>query len=93
MARLLVRYTYTAALADDRAARLAEHREWLAGLESEGRLLAAGAFTDGTGAVIVIEAPDTPRAVAAMDGDPFRVAELVADRSVEEWNVRWGPLA
>ena len=93
MARFLVRYSYDAALADDRAARLAEHRAWLAGLQTEGRLLAAGAFTDGTGAVIVIEAPDAPGAVATMDDDPFRTAGLVADRSVDEWNVRWGPLA
>ena len=93
MARFLVRYAYDPAFADDRVERLADHREWLAGLDAQGRLLAAGAFTDGAGAVIVIEAPDAAQAVATMDDDPFRIAKLVADRSVDEWNVRWGPLA
>jgi uncharacterized protein YciI len=93
MAKYVVRYAYDPALADHRAARLAEHRGWLARLDARGELLAAGAFTDGTGAVLVINAVDAARAASTMDDDPFWAAGLVTDRSVDEWNVRWGPLA
>ncbi|GAB3347754.1 YciI family protein [Amycolatopsis echigonensis] len=93
MAKFVIRYTYDAALADRRAARLPEHRDWLAGLDSRGELLTAGAFADGTGAVLAIAAPDAPAAKSTMDADPFWTGGLVADRAINEWNVRWGPLA
>jgi uncharacterized protein YciI len=93
MAKFLVRYAYDAGLADERATRLAGHRDWLAGLDARGALLAAGAFGDGTGAVLVIAAPDAAAAASVMDGDPYWTDGLVADRSIHDWNVRWGPLA
>lgn len=93
MAKFVVRYSYDSALADNPAARLAEHRAWLARLDARGELLAAGPFINGTGAVLVIEAPDAAQAASTMVNDPFRTAGLVADRSADEWNLRWGPLA
>ncbi|MFA3878677.1 YciI family protein [Streptomyces sp. MMCC 100] len=93
MAKFLVRYTYDAALADDRATQLDDHREWLAALDARGDLLTAGAFCDGTGAVLAIVAPDAAAAASTMDADPLWTRGLVADRSIDEWNVRWGPLA
>ncbi|WP_216895370.1 YciI family protein [Nocardia alni] len=93
MAKFVIRYAYDPALAETRAARLSEHRDWLAGLDARGDLLTAGAFADGTGAVLAIAAPDAEAAASTMDADPFWTGGLVADRSIDEWNVRWGPLA
>lgn len=93
MAKFAIRYDYDPALADSRAARLADHRDWLAGLDARGDLLTAGAFTDGTGAILAITAPDAAAAASTMDADPFWTGGLVAGRLINEWNVRWGPLA
>jgi uncharacterized protein len=93
MAAYVVRYDYDPASAAERAAQLGAHRSWLAALDADGRLLTAGAFADGSGAVLAISAADAGEAAAVMDGDPFRSAGLVADRSIDEWNIRWGPLA
>ena len=43
--------------------------------------------------MLVVDAPDAAQAASTMDDDPFRGPGLVADRSIDEWNVRWGPLA
>lgn len=75
---------------DEVAAHRPEHREFLGGLEEQGKLIGSGPFTDDAGgALIIIRLPEpATRADAAvlMDADPFNQRGLIASRTVRPWN-------
>jgi uncharacterized protein len=48
-----------------------EHRRYLASLRERGQLVAAGPFTDDSGALIVYEAASREEAERLLQGDPF----------------------
>jgi len=91
MAQFALCYEYDLALAEARSDLLEEHRSWVASILDAGHLLAAGAFADGTGAVIVLEYPTLEEAGAVAVTDPFVVHGLVERSSLREWANRWGP--
>lgn len=66
------------------------HREFLAGLKAEGKLIGSGPYTDGEGgALIVIRLEDSSTladAQAIMDQDPFWVKQAVTGRKLHTWN-------
>jgi pimeloyl-ACP methyl ester carboxylesterase/uncharacterized protein YciI len=63
------------------------HREYLAGLQAEGKLAAAGPFTDGSGELFIyeLESIDGARAVAA--ADPFAAGGAFTRYEVKPWDV------
>ena len=47
------------------------HREYLKSLLAQGKLVAAGPFTDDSGALIIYEANSPEEAEQLLQGDPF----------------------
>ncbi len=65
------------------------HREFLAQLKEEGKLIGSGPFTDGDGgALIVIRLKDATLADAQslMDADPFHTQGALDGRVFHTWN-------
>jgi len=63
------------------------HRQYLAGLRERGQLVAAGPFTDDSGALIVYEAPTKEEAEALLKGDPFHAGGIFLRWQLRPWNV------
>ncbi|MBD8505427.1 hypothetical protein HT102_02845 [Hoyosella sp. G463] len=86
---LAVRYTYEASEATQRDEHRPAHREWLRDRLADGIVVSAGAFGDGSGALILLDAEraDGPTgARALLEGDPFVVEGLAHDIAVTEWS-------
>jgi uncharacterized protein len=61
------------------------HRNYLAGLAREGKLLFAGRLADDSGSVFLYAAETEEELQALMDHDPYMVEGVVADRTVREF--------
>jgi uncharacterized protein YciI len=62
------------------------HRAYLAGLKAQGRLAAAGPFTDDSGALIVYEANSPEEAESFLRGDPFHANGIFLAYVLRPWN-------
>ncbi len=81
-------YAVQLAFSDDDA-RLAlrpQHRERLAHLAADGRLLAAGPWSDESGALLVFVVDTRDELDAILTTDPYYAAPGVTVASVHEWN-------
>ncbi|WP_278312879.1 YciI family protein [Lolliginicoccus levis] len=86
---LAIRYRYEAPEATQRDAHRPAHREWLRGQLADGIVVSAGAFGDGSGALILLDAAiagGIDGARALLEGDPFVVEGLAHDIEVAEWS-------
>ena len=64
------------------------HREYLADIHAKGNLVISGPFTEGGGALIVLQADSKEQVAALMDADPF-----VKEGVFKSWVVRpWNPI-
>jgi uncharacterized protein len=64
------------------------HREYLTGLSANGKLVISGPFTEGGGALIVLQADSKEEIAALMAADPF-----VKEGVFQSWVVRpWNPI-
>lgn len=61
------------------------HREYLAALKEQGKLVASGPFEDDSGALIIYEAETPEEAVALVENDPFRAAGVFASYTMKPW--------
>jgi uncharacterized protein YciI len=80
-------YAVQLAFTDD-ATRLAlrpAHRERLAELAADGRLLAGGPWSDDTGALLVFVVDGREELDAILSADPYYSAPGVEVASVQEW--------
>ena len=86
---IAVVYTY----ADDQAAERDRvrpaHREWLA---AQPNLKAAGAWSDGVGALLLFHGDSAAEVEAQLAADPFEIAGLVQHRQVKLWNPPLGSI-
>ena len=71
---------------DARLALRPQHRERLAHLAAEGRLLAAGPWPDDSGALLVFVVPNRDDLDAIMAVDPYYRTPGVTVAAVHEWN-------
>jgi uncharacterized protein YciI len=83
-------YRYT-----DEPGRLDEHRpkhkDYLASLFEQGRIVISGPLTDGApGALLIIDADDSDQVAALLDPDPFWELGLIADRQIRSWKPFFG---
>jgi uncharacterized protein YciI len=62
------------------------HRQYLAALKERGQLAASGPFADGSGALIVYEAPSPEEAEALLRGDPFHANGIFLSWRLRPWN-------
>ena len=89
----MVKYTYT----DDPRGLDAErphHRAYLSSLLDD-TLVASGPYvgSDLPGALLIFIADSVVEIEELLDRDPFWTANLIAERSIEEWNPVLGSLA
>lgn len=71
---------------DTRLALRPAHRERLAALVSRDRLLAAGPWTDDSGALLVFTVETRGELDAILSDDPYYSAPGVTVASIQEWN-------
>ena len=62
------------------------HRQYLAGLREQGKLAISGPFTEGGGALIVLEAGSKQEAEALMKADPFVESGVLTSHVIRPWN-------
>jgi uncharacterized protein YciI len=68
------------------------HREYLASLYEQGKLVFSGPFADDDGALIVYECADETAAKAQLAADPYSKADgVVADAQIREWKQIFPP--
>ena len=63
-----------------------EHRQYLGGLREQGKLAAAGPFTDDSGALIVYEAGSKEEAESFLKADPFNQNGIFLKYQIRPWN-------
>ena len=91
MAKFAVTITFADFAARD-AAR-PEHRVYLKSLFDQGKLVESGPFVDDTGALLIYEAESQAQVEAWFDEDPYaRAGNVVAERTIKEWNRVFPPL-
>ncbi len=86
MALFAVEYTYSDATASARDEHRPKHRAWLGDLVEQGIVRATGPWTDGSGALILIDVADEAAARALMAQDPFAQRDLVDAVRITGWN-------
>jgi uncharacterized protein YciI len=79
----------------DEPGRLDEHRpvhkDYLASLFEQGRIVISGPLTDGAaGALLILDADDADHVTALLDLDAFWNLGLIADRQIRRWNPFFG---
>lgn len=85
---LTVELTFTDAT--ERLAARPAHRAVLARLHEEGRLLAAGPWSDDSGALLIF-AVDRPELDTILDADPYYRTPGVEVTGIREWTPVVGP--
>jgi uncharacterized protein YciI len=67
------------------------HKDYLASLYEQGRIVISGPLTDGAaGALLIIDADDADHVAALLDLDPFWQLRLIADRQIRRWSPFFG---
>lgn len=93
MPTFAVTYRYESAQTDEREANKPAHREWLSQQVQAGTVLSVGPFVDGSGALLLVSAPDAGSARALIAEDPHCQRKFVTDPEVKEWKPVFGILA
>ena len=62
------------------------HRKYLAELHANGKLAISGPFTEGGGALIVLEADSIEEAEAMVEADPFVKEGVFRSQVIRPWN-------
>src|SRR6476661_10156009 len=79
----------------DAPGRLDEHRpvhkDYLATLFEQGRIVVSGPLTDGApGALLILDADDPAHVAELLDQDPFRLLGLIQEREIRQWSPAFG---
>ncbi|GAA1121917.1 YciI family protein [Arthrobacter flavus] len=85
MSVFAVEYVYGPDSSDLRDEHRPAHRDWLNDLVSDGRVLSAGAFTDGAGALLIFTADDEQSLNDLLRQDPFAHEGAIAAVKATEW--------
>jgi hypothetical protein len=70
-----------------------EHRTYLRGLAARDAVRSSGRITDGTGAILIYEAPDRETVDSFVADDPFNLHHVIDSYDVYEWAPLLGPFA
>jgi uncharacterized protein len=63
------------------------HREYLARLHADGRLVACGPFTDGSGALYIYETGSLAEAEEILAADPYHIGGVFAGCRLSAWEI------
>ena len=67
------------------------HREWLAAQLAGGKLLASGPMVDRPSALLIFKSTSIEELNTLLDSDPFELAGMIGERTIEAWNPVLGP--
>lgn len=67
------------------------HRAWLTEQLQAGCLLASGPMVNRPAALLIWKAEDIESLNQLLDNDPFEIAGVITERTIEEWNTVFGP--
>jgi uncharacterized protein len=65
-----------------------DHQKYVRKLISEGKLILAGPFADGSGGLFVYEAESMDGAKAIAADDPYNTGGAFSDFRISEWDLR-----
>jgi uncharacterized protein YciI len=66
------------------------HVDYLKGLFAKKQLLEAGAWLDGSGALLVFEVEDRATLAKLLEDDPFTPAGVITETAIHDWNPVFG---
>ncbi|MEY3933984.1 MAG: hypothetical protein RLZZ606_583 [Actinomycetota bacterium] len=92
MSTFAVTYTFSAEPEEVNQIR-PTHREWLAEQLAEGSLLASGPMVDRPAALLIFKAESIEQLNALLDQDPYEIAGVIGERTIEAWNPVFGPFS
>jgi uncharacterized protein len=91
MAYYAVEYVFTS---DKRHLEVrATHREYLTGLQKEGKLALSGPLTSDTGGLLVFRADNEGEVREIVEHDPYTKADVISQVRIVEWSPVLGFLA
>ena len=85
MAQFVVQLRFDVAETDRRMEVRPAHREYLTELKAAGKLVAAGPFTDQTGALLVYDVADEAELRDILAKDPYTPAGVYELATLAEW--------
>ncbi|QII06507.1 hypothetical protein BH93_15080 [Rhodococcoides fascians A25f] len=85
MPLIAVSYTYSPTTTDGRDTHRAAHRAWLAELLEQKTLVSSGPYADGSGALLLVEGPDSATVETLFAQDPFAIENLIESATFDEW--------
>ncbi|MBM7848204.1 YciI family protein [Arthrobacter roseus] len=80
-----VEYTYSSQTSLVRDEHRPAHRSWLLAQEGEGHVLSAGAYADGTGALLVLLGESEEAISELLEQDPFAIEGGIAGVKITKW--------
>ncbi|HEY6492439.1 MAG TPA: YciI family protein [Trebonia sp.] len=83
----VVNYATYASAPERIAALRPAHREYMARLHADGRLVAGGTFTDCTGALYIYEAGSLAAAEQILADDPYQIGGVFGDCRLNAWEI------
>ena len=69
------------------------HRVWLAEQLDNGSLLASGPMVDRPAALLIFKSDSIEELNALLDQDPYEIAGVIGERTIEAWNPVFGPFS
>lgn len=90
MSVFVVTYTYQADPIELNQVR-PTHRAWLAEQFEAGALLASGPMTDRPAGLLIWQSDSIEELNSLLNQDPFELAGMIGERSIEQWNPVFGP--
>ncbi len=69
------------------------HRVWLSEQLDNGSLLASGPMVDRAAALLIFKAESIEELNALLDQDPYEIAGVIGERTIEAWNPVFGPFS
>ena len=69
------------------------HRAWLQEQLDAGALLASGPMIDRQAALLIWKSSSIEELNSLLDQDPFEIAGMIGERTIEAWNPVFGPFS
>lgn len=85
MSIFAVQYTYDPALSELRLDARPKHRQWLSGLAEQNICLAAGAYAEKEGALLIFQASEKAAVEEILSADPYLHAGVISATEIDLW--------
>jgi uncharacterized protein len=83
----VVNYATYASTGEKAALLRPAHREYMARLQADGRLVAYGPFADGSGALLICETSSLSTAEEILAADPYQIGGVFASCRLSTWEI------